>query len=333
MRFLLLLGLAGALSPLSRAVPSAEVNPSGEGEASPSTETDAISSSEPVADYDYEISVPLSQESVMTSEEAEDYDYEEDAPIVPLVSMLSLPEMGTPRHGPCCGHHTSRKSPALSLFNLLMRSKLHSFSDYDYDLGVGGSSPLSLLNLLFMLPHVAPRPPPPPVGIFTITLHSAPVPVRPVSIGSGREYYAENLVPPRPPMPPFMPRPPTRPVPVQTMPVPARQQPVQTNLVLPEQEPMTPPPAESSVPPSPSSETLMTNQIPVEKPGDGPIEEGTGTTSLQAEVNPNAIPPPEPPVEIATQDDSTDSASAETGRAPRSIKTRLPDIVTYRSAP
>lgn len=332
MRFLLLLGLAGALSPLSGAVPSAEVNPSGEGEVSPSTETDAISSNEPVADYDYEISVPLSLSQV-TSEEVEDYDYDEEAPIVPLVSMLSMPEMGTPRHGPCCGRHTSRKPPALSLFNLLMRSKLNSFSDYDYDLGVGGSSPLSLLNLLLMLPHVAPRPPP-PVGIFTITLHSAPVPVRPVNIGSGREYYAENLVPPRPPMPSFMPRPPMRPVPVQTMPVPARQQPVQTPMTPPsaQSEPLTRPPAESSVPPSPS-EIVMTNQIPVEKPSDGPIEEGTGTTSLQAEVNPNAIPPPEPPVEIATQDDSTDSASVETGRAPRSIKTRLPDIVTYRSAP
>jgi hypothetical protein len=296
-----------------------------------------------VADYDYESSVPSSQETVVISEEAEDYDYDEETN-VPLLSLLSMPEMGTPR--PCCGHHAPHKSPALSLFNLLMRSKLNSFSDYDYDLGVGGSTPLSLLNLLFMLPHVAPRPPP-PVGLLTITVHSAPVPVRPVNIGSGREYYADNSpVPPRPPMPPFlMPRPPMRPVPVQTLLVLPRQEPVQTFLVLPEQEPetpppaesepLTPPPAESSVPPSPPSETEMTNQIPVDKPPDGPIEEPTTTT--QVEAAPNAIPPAPPAVEIATQDDSSVNSEIavvpETGRAPRSIKTRLPDIVSYRSAP
>jgi len=220
--------------------------------------------------------------------------------------------------------HRSRNSNAGNLLDFLTRSKFDSYdnSDYDYDL-VSGNAPLSLLDLLFMLPTASRAIPQTPFG-FTFTLS----PRSSLDMGS-QEFYGgdktQNLLQTTFMLPDNTDETTTteQPALVQTTFVPPVEEPVstptETPLVpppaTPQTTPLTPPPAN---PQQPSQSTTETSQTT-------PVSPPAQTTPV--EIAPPQVPTKPAPKEIASATDGVEIAPKTTNKVP------LPDVISYRSAP
>jgi len=272
-----------------------------------------------ISDYDYDVTQPQSLGSdssdlatlfsevlaMSSSEEANssDYDYDntdtdedDDAAPPREVSWSSSRDKSSDKDR--SSPHFSRDQSSPNFFDMLSQSKLKkqdddTDNDYDYDLGVSGNSPLSLMDLMFMLP--APRP--------MISIEMIPT-----------NHHDHVKGPPRAVQPT------TASLPAQTTSQTAVEKPLQPPPAQTPPQTTTPPQQTTPVPQTPQTETPASTQP------QAPVE-----TSPPAEISPPVEIAPVPP--HPTNNTPTVGVEMASGKPKSTKTPALPDVVSYRSAP